>query len=128
WWDFRYRIAEGCDVRALWPRPPAQQDKLGAPPEHDWDDYEQKFQQLWREKGDFLFPQNQVEGWNIAKRLRPRRYWTTSRHASKTARCPTKKPSRAIYPVGRTSFARLWSIINTLHYAPLRSPKSEQLV
>jgi len=64
-WDFRYRIAEGCDVRTIWPpRPPAQQNKLGAPPEHDWDDYEQKFLQLWREKGDFQLPQNQVEGWN----------------------------------------------------------------
>jgi hypothetical protein len=65
WWDFRYRIAEGCDVRTIWPpRSPAQQNKPGAPLEHDWDDYEQKFLQLWQEKGDFDLPQNQVEGWN----------------------------------------------------------------
>ena len=64
-WDFRYRIAEGCDVRTIWPlRSPAQQNKLGAPLEHDWDDYKQKFMQLWQEKGDFLLPQNQVESWN----------------------------------------------------------------
>jgi hypothetical protein len=64
WCDFRYRIAEDCDARALWPRSPAQQNKLGAPLEHDWDDYKQKFQQLWQEKGDFELPQNQVDGWN----------------------------------------------------------------
>jgi hypothetical protein len=65
WWEFRYGIAEGCDVRAIWPlRSPAQQNKLGAPLEHDWDDYKQKFLQLWQEKGDFQLPQNQVAGWN----------------------------------------------------------------
>jgi hypothetical protein len=25
WWDFRYRIADGCDVRAIWPHPPASE-------------------------------------------------------------------------------------------------------
>lgn len=64
-WDLRYRIAEECDVRAIWPVcSRAQQSKLGAPLEHDWDDYEQKFMQLWQEKGDFELPQNQVAGWN----------------------------------------------------------------
>ena len=65
WFDYRYRMAEGCDVRTIWPpRSPAQQNKLGAPLEHDWDDYKQKFLQLWQEKGDFELPQNQVAGWN----------------------------------------------------------------
>jgi len=45
-WDLRYRIAEGCDVRAIWPRPPAAQtapdqqleDKTGDPVEAEADD------------------------------------------------------------------------------------------
>ena len=59
WFTYRYTVAEP-------PQAPAgvSQNKLGAPLEHDWDDYEQKFQQLWREKGDFELPQNQVEDWN----------------------------------------------------------------
>jgi hypothetical protein len=40
------------------------QNKLGAPLEHDWDDFKQKFLQLWQKKGDFRLPQNQVTGWN----------------------------------------------------------------
>ena len=59
WFDYRYTVAE--------PRQPptdVSQNKLGAPPEHDWDDYKQKFQQLWQEKGDFELPKDQVEGWN----------------------------------------------------------------
>src|SRR6516225_6483157 len=53
------------DVRAIWPpRPTARQNKLGAPLKHDWDDYKQKFLQLWQEKGDFQLPQNQIAGWN----------------------------------------------------------------
>jgi hypothetical protein len=34
WWDFRYRIAEGCDVRTIWPRRlPASQTAPDQQPE-----------------------------------------------------------------------------------------------
>jgi hypothetical protein len=41
-----------------------QKSKAGAPVEHDWDDYRQKFQQLWQQNGDFRSQQDQVKGWN----------------------------------------------------------------
>ena len=58
WFNYRYTVAEPPQLGGV------SQNKLGAPLEYDWDDYEQKFLQLWQEKGDFELPQNQVKGWN----------------------------------------------------------------
>lgn len=44
--------------------PTPQKNTAGAPKEHEWEDYRQKFQQLWQQNGDFRSEQNQVQGWN----------------------------------------------------------------
>jgi hypothetical protein len=122
WWVFRYRIAEGCDVRAIWPRrSPAQQNKLGAPLEHDWDDYKQRFLQLWQEKGDFQLPQNQVAGWN-SQAAAARMLLGYIQTRIKDGEEPHEKTIEESY--GRKSSARPWSVIN---YAPLRSITLRQI-
>jgi hypothetical protein len=43
---------------------PTSKSRAGAPEIWDWDDYEQKFWQLWMANGDFGKPENKVDGWN----------------------------------------------------------------
>jgi hypothetical protein len=120
WVDFRYRIAEGCDVRTIWP---PRSHKLGAPLEHDWDDYKQKFLQLWQEKGDFKLPQNQVPGWN-SQAAAAETLLDYIQTRPKYGKEPHPKTVEGYSPIGRTGSARLRSINN---YAPLRSITFQQI-
>jgi hypothetical protein len=43
---------------------PAVQGRAGAPTKHDWPAYEQRFWELWEDKGDFRKPEDRTVGWN----------------------------------------------------------------